>query len=131
VQAGDHGDPRAHLRHVVHPQDPAEIRRSRALDVWSAISVALAILLLGALLITEPGLWWVGLVVVAVGYVVIEALVRRRFLRLLLDLTILLAVIAAVALVVTHLAASVAIVLLAIGFIILRDNVREMRRARR
>ena len=131
VQAGDHGDPRAHLRHVVHPQDPAEIRRSRALDVWSAISVALAILLLGALLITEPGLWWVGLVVVAVGYVVIEALVRRRFLRLLLDLTILLAGIAAVALVVTHLAASVAIVLLAIGFVILRDNVREMRRARR
>jgi hypothetical protein len=129
VIAGDQGDPRAHLRHVVHPQDPAEIRRSRALDIWSAVSVALAVLLLGALLITGAAPWWVGLVVIAGGYVAIEALVRRRFLRLLLDLTILLAVVAAVIVVVTHLAVFVAAGLLAIGVIILRDNVRELRRS--
>jgi hypothetical protein len=130
VRAGDHGDPRAHLHLVVHPQDPAEIRRSRLLDVWSAVSVALAILLLGALLITDAAPWWVGLLVIAAGYVVLEALVRRRFLRLLLELTILLAVAGAAILLVTNLALFVAAGLLAIGYMVLRDNVRELRRAR-
>jgi hypothetical protein len=128
VRAGDHGDPRTHLRHVVHPQDPAEIRRSRALDVWSAVSVALAILLLGVLLISDARDWWVGLVVIVAGYVAIEALVRRRFLRLLLNVTVLLALVAGAIVVVTYLPAFVALGLLAIGFLILRDNVRELRR---
>jgi hypothetical protein len=130
VRAGDHGDPRAHLHLVVHPQDPAEIRRSRLLDVWSAVSVALAILLLGALLITDAAPWWVGLLVIAAGYVVLEALVRRRLLRLLLELTILLAVVGAAILLVTNLALFVAAGLLAIGYMVLRDNVRELRSAR-
>ena len=129
VREGDPGDPRAHLRHVVHPQDPAAIRRSRLLDVWSAISVALAVLLLGALLITRAAPWWVGLIGIAVGFVAIEALVRRRVLRLLLDLTILLAIVGAAILVYTSLAEFVALGLLAIGFVILRDNVRELRQA--
>jgi hypothetical protein len=114
---------------VVHPQDPAAIRRSRLLDVWSAISVALAVLLLGALLITEAAPWWLGLVVVVTGYVVIEALVRRRFLRLLLNLTILLAIVGGAILLYTSLMVFVAVGLLAIGYVILRDNVRELRRA--
>jgi hypothetical protein len=130
VRAGDHGDPRAHLHLVVHPQDPAEIRRSRLLDVWSAVSIALAILLLGALLITDAAPWWVGLLVIAAGYVVLEALVRRRFLRLLLELTILLALAGAAILLVTNLALFVAAGLLAIGYMVLRDNVRELRSAR-
>lgn len=130
VREGDAGDPRAHLRHVVHPQDPAAIRRSRLLDVWSAVSVALAVLLLGVLLITGAAPWWLGLVVIAAGYVAIEALVRRRFLRLLLDLTILLAIVGAAILLSTSLVVFVALGLLAIGVIILRDNVRELRRAR-
>ena len=75
------------------------------------------------------GAWWVGLVVIAAGYVVIEALVRRRFLRLLLDLTILLAIVGAAILLYTSLVLFVALGLLAIGFIILRDNVRELRQA--
>jgi hypothetical protein len=114
---------------MVHPQDPAAIRRSRLLDVWSAISVALAVLLLGALLITRAAPWWVGLIGIAVGFVAIEALVRRRVLRLLLDLTILLAIVGAAILVYTSLVEFVALGLLAIGFVILRDNVRELRQA--
>jgi hypothetical protein len=130
IRAGDMGDPRTHLRHVVHPQDPAEIRRGRVLDVWSAMSVALAILLLGGLLITNVAPWWTGLIVVAIGYVVIEALVRRRVLVLLLNLTILLAVVASLILLWTHFALAVAASLLAIGFMILKDNLGELIRAR-
>ncbi len=127
VREGDPGDPRAHLRHVVHPQDPAAIRRSRLIDIWSAVSVALAVLLLGGLLITGLAPWWVGLVVIAAGYLVIESLVRRRFLRLLLDLTILLAIVGAAILLYSSLVLFVALGLLIVGFIMLRDNVRELR----
>ena len=87
-------------------------------------------MLLAVLLITEPEAWWVGLVAIGAGYVAIEALVRRRFLRLLLDLTIVLALVAAVIVVATYLAWFVAAGLVTIGALILRDNVRELRRAR-
>ncbi len=129
LRAGDRGDARAHLRHVVHPQDPSEIRLSRLLDVWSAVGVSLAILVLAVLLFAAPQYLWVGLLLVIGVSIMIEALVRRRFLRLLLDVTIILAVIGAVILVGSNLVLFIALALLTIGFLILRDNVRELRRA--
>jgi len=130
LRAGDTGDPRSHLRHVVHPQDPAEIRRSRVLDVWSAVSVAFAVVLLGVLLIFNVSWWWIGVLVIVAGYVAIEALVRRRFLALLLDVTIVLAVIGALIVVAAYLPEFIAVALLAVGVVILRDNVRELRQSR-
>jgi hypothetical protein len=127
LAAGETGDPRAHLHHVVHPQDPATIRRSRVLDIWSAISVALALGVMGWMLIMEIGEWWVGLLVVVVAYTVIEAVVRRRFLQLLLQVTILLAMIGVVILVREYLSWSIALLLLIVGLLILRDNLRELR----
>jgi len=127
AQSGDPGDPRAHLQLVVHPQDPSEIRRSRLLDIWSALSVAAAILLLGGLLITDLAPWWVGMIVILAGFVAIEALVRRRFLQLLLDLTVGLAIVGAAILLVTNLGLFIAVGLLGVGGIILRDNLREVR----
>jgi hypothetical protein len=127
VDRGEPGDPRAHLRFVAHPQDPAVIKRSRLLDVWSAVGIAAAMVLLGGLLLFEITWWWVGLLTIVGGFVVIEALVRRRFLVLLLNVTVLLAVIAALILVGSHLLEGIAIVLLAIGVLLLRDNVRELR----
>ena len=127
VARGEPDDPRAHLHFVAHPQDPSLINRSRLLDVWSAVGIAAAIVLLGGLLIFEVEWWWIGLAAILGGYVVIEALVRRRFLALLLNVTVLLAVIAALILLGSHLLEGIAIVLLAIGVLLLRDNVRELR----
>jgi hypothetical protein len=127
VARGEPGDPRAHLDFVARPQDPGLINRSRLLDVWSAVGIAAAMVLLGGLLIVGVSWWWVGLVAILAGYIVIEALVRRRLLDLLLNVTVLLALIAAVILVGSHLLEGMAIVLFAIGFLLLRDNVRELR----
>jgi hypothetical protein len=127
LAAGDVGDPRAHLRHVVNPQDPATIRRSRVLDIWSAVSVALALGVMGTMLIMDIGQWWVGLLVVVAAYTVIEAVVRRRFLQLLLQVTILLAMVGVVILVREYVSWSIALVLLVVGLLILRDNLRELR----
>jgi hypothetical protein len=126
---GDTEDPRAHLRHVVHPQDPAQIRLSRALDVWSAIGVSLAILLYGILLFTNPWAWWIGLLAIGAAALGIEALVRRRFLRLLLDVTIILAFAGGIILVSANLPLMIAVGLLGIGLFVLRDNIRELQPA--
>ena len=124
---GEPSDPRSHLQFVAHPQDPALIRRSRILDVWSAVGIAAALVLLGALLIFEVSYWWVGMLAILGGYAAIEALVRRRFLVLLLNVTVLLAVVAALILIGSHLLEGIALLLLAIGVLLLRDNVRELR----
>jgi hypothetical protein len=124
---GEPGDPRAHLRFIARPQDPRLINRSRLLDIWSAVGIAAAMVVLGGLLVLEVSSWWIGIAAILAGYVVIEALVRRRFLALLLNVTVLLAVIAALILLGSHLLEGIAIVLLAIGVLLLRDNVRELR----
>jgi hypothetical protein len=127
ARAGDPGDPRAHLRFVAHPQDPSLIRRSRILDVWAALSVAAAILIIGSLLFLGIEQWWIGLPAVIAGYIAIEALVRRRFLGLLLNVTAVLAVIGALILIRTYLVETVALAVLGVGILILRDNARELR----
>ena len=131
VRAGDPGDPRAHLRFVAHPQNPDLIRRSRILDVWASISAGAAIVLIGVLLILGLDTWWVGLPAIILGYVGIEALVRRRFLDLLLNVTALLAAVGALILLREYLIEALAVAVFAIGVVILRDNVRELRAANR
>jgi len=127
LEAGDLGDPRAHLRMVVRPQSQQDIRRSRVLDFWSAIGVGLAVLFIGVVLVLEPGRVWMALIVVAIGYLAIETIVRRRVLQTLLDLTLILAGISLVLLAVQNLVFVLAVAVVAVGFVILRDNVRELR----
>jgi hypothetical protein len=127
LESGDLGDPRAHLHMVVRPQSPQEIRRSRLLDFWSAVGVGLAVLFIGAVLVLDPGRIWGALAVVAVGYVAIETIIRRRVLQTLLDLTLILAGIAVVVLVATSLVLVLALAVVAVGLVILRDNLRELR----
>ncbi len=60
----------------------------------------------------------------------IEALVRRQFLQLLLQVTIVLAIIGVLILIPAFFLWAVAGVLLVIGVLILRDNVKELRWSR-
>jgi hypothetical protein len=112
---------------VARPQSQAEIRRSRILDFWSAIGVGLAVLFLGLVLILDPGSIWIALIVVAAGYVAIETIIRRRVLQTVLDLTLVLAGIALVLIAAQNLVLVLALSVVAVGVVILRDNVRELR----
>jgi general stress protein CsbA len=75
----------------------------------------------------EPTWIWAALLVVCFGYVAIETIIRRRVLETLLDVTLILASIALVLIVFQNFLFVVAIVVLAVGFVILRDNLRELR----
>ena len=125
------GDPKAHLRYVARPQPQDEVRQSRILDVWSAAGVAAAMLLLASLLFFGVSWWWIAIPLIAFTYVGIEALVRRRFLILLLNISVLLAVVASFILIRLYFVEAIAGVILVIGFLILRDNMRELRASMR
>ena len=127
LAAGDIGDPRSHLHMVVRPQSQRDIRRSRLLDFWSAIGVGLAVIFIGVVLVFDPGRIWLALLIVAVGYLAIETIIRRRVLQTLLDITLILAGISLILIVIQNLVLVLALGVVAVGFVILRDNVRELR----
>lgn len=127
LEAGDPGNPRSHLRMVARPQSQRDIRRSRILDFWSAIGVGLAIFLIGFVLFVVPAWIIPALLIVVVGYVAIETIIRRRVLETLLDVTLILAAISLVVIAVQNYVVVIAFAILAVGIVILRDNLRELR----
>ena len=127
IGAGDWGDPRSHLRHEHHPIPPEETRYGRLVELWSAVSVGL-LLLVTVLLVYFGILSPIGTVLVVVAaYTFIEAAFQRRLTILLLRLTLLLATIAAIVLAVTYATQVLVVALVGLAAIILVDNVRELR----
>ena len=126
LEAGDFGDPRAHIRHDHHPVPPETTRYGRLIELWSAISISVVlVIIVGSIYTGLLGPLFSVLLAVVV-YAVAEAAFRHRLGVLLLRTTVLLAIVAAVILVWNHLT------ILAIGGIVglavftLVDNVREI-----
>lgn len=127
IQAGDWGTPTAHIRHDHHPeQSPSS--QYRAVEVWAAISGALALLALLGLFLLHPPHWiWLSVVVILI-IAGVEAATRRRLVNYLLTVSIFLAFVASVILVWQF---WVLIVLLAVGAVVIYvilDNLRELRK---
>jgi hypothetical protein len=98
IEHGDFGDPRVHIKHDHHPVPPEMTRYGRLVEVWSAISISLVLVLIVAS-------WYTGLlgpiVSVIAGialYLVLEAAFRRRLGVLLLRTLIIVAAIVGLAL---------------------------------
>jgi hypothetical protein len=128
VAAGDFGDPRAHIRHDHHPVPPETTRYGRFLELWSAVSISLLlVLIVGSVYTGLLGPLASVLVGVAV-YAVIEAAFRRRLGVLLLRTTLVLAIVATIILVWTHLTFIVVGGIVALALFTLLDNVREISR---
>lgn len=126
VANGDMGSPTQHIRHS-HPPEPPLPSIHRIVELWAAVSGALALLLLiGLLLLRPPGwLFWVPGVIF--GFALIEAMNRRRLSRFLLNSVILLALVATAILVFTFWQLVVLLCLLGLVAFIVRDNFRELR----
>jgi hypothetical protein len=128
--AGDRGDPRAHLAHAAHPEPPAQTRQRVFAETWAALSVGVLVLALALIL------WFhilpVGptVALLVTGYLAIESFAQRRVETLLLRVTVLLAMISTV-LLATHYARELMLLGLgALGLFILLDNARELVRRR-
>jgi hypothetical protein len=128
VEAGDFGGPRAHLKHDHHPV-PAELTRyGRAVEVWSAVSVAVLLVAVVGLIFFANTTWLVGLAVGVIGYVLIESAFRRRLTTLLLRVTLVLSLLTLALLAVQFAGILVALAIAAFALIVFADNVREVAR---
>ncbi len=126
LEAGDLGDPRAHLAHDMTPTPPQESRFGLLVELWSAISVSLMLLLIVGLIWIRAVPWWGALLIGIAGYTLIEALFRRRVTTLILRTSLLLAIIAAGVLLWEFRLQVVLAGIVAIAVLIFADNIREV-----
>lgn len=127
AEAGDLGDPRAHLRHDHRPQPREEQRYGRVVEFWSAVSAGALVITL--LVTTYTGVLsiWASMLVAIGGYVAIEAAFRRRLIELGLRVTVFLAVIGALVLAIEFLPLIIVVSIGGVALIAIVDNVRELR----
>ncbi len=129
IEAGDAGDPQAHLRHKRSPESPLEIRRSGAAEVWAGLSISI-ILLGGVGVLSLARENWVTALALLIGaVVVVENVLHRSLQRLLLNATIVLALISTAVLIYRFFWPISLLVVVVIALVILRDNLRELRGA--
>ncbi len=129
LEAGDHGDPRAHLRHEQHPVSGAQTRYGRVVEFWSAISIS--VLLLAVVVPLYLGLlpWWAALLIGVGAYLLLEAAFRRRLTALLLRVTLVLAAVGALVLLYEYAGLVIVAGIVGLALLIFADNVRELRRS--
>ena len=127
IEAGDEGDPRAHLHQPHRPVPGSDIRYGRLVEFWSALSVGLLLLTVAALVWFAIVPWWGALLIALAAYVVLEAAFRRRLMLLTLRIELALAVVGAVILIYELRFAVIIGAIVALALLILADNLRELR----
>ncbi len=126
LEAGDPGDPRAHLHHVMRPVPHVDTRYGILVELWSAVSVSIMLIAIAALIWLRLVPWWGALLIGMIGYALTEAALRRQFTRLVLRATLLLAIIGAAVLAWEFRLQAVLVGIFGIAILIFWDNVREV-----
>ena len=83
--------------------------------------------MLTTLLVLVPSHWWTWLILVIAGFITIEATIRRRLVNLLLNVTIILAVVTGLILIIKFWWLVVLIGAFALVITITKENLRELR----
>jgi uncharacterized membrane protein YccC len=119
------GPPTAHLKHPHHPSQTP--RHRRAIEVWAAISGALALLAFGYLIIVTPPNWIWLVIMVAVAFGLADAWARGRLTGFLLNVVLGLAVVGAMILFIEYWQLIIVGALAIVVLYMIRDNLREIR----
>ena len=128
LRGGIVDDPRAHLHHAAVPEPPVVTQRRALAETWAALSVGLLVASLAIIIwfrILSPV---VAIVVLFGFYLAIESFFRKDVRRLILQISMALAMITVVILAVTYIRELVLIGLGALGVLLILDNVGELRR---
>ncbi len=126
IVAGEKSSPTAHLRTVHHPEPPLP-PHGRIVDLWAALSGAVAVLAIAYLLLFRPPLWLALVVVVGLALGAIEAATRGRLTNYLLTTVIILALTASAILVIEFWQLIIALAIIAAVVFMVIDNLRELR----
>lgn len=127
LQTGKRGDPQSHIQHNHHPQTETEVQVNRLVEAWAAISIGVVLIGAAIVVITDPDRWIPSLAFLGVALVVIEALFHKRLHLLLLNITLLLAIITAAILVYEFFWQLLAVAMVGMALMIINSNFRELR----
>ena len=128
LEAGELGDPTAHLHHAQHPFQPRTPATATWSEIWSAISISLILITIVGLLYFHIVPWWAAFLIGVGGYVLLESAFRRRLTLLVLRTSLILAVIGAVLLALIYAELVVVAAIVALALIVFADNIREVAR---
>jgi hypothetical protein len=124
---GNRGSPTSHLHKVHHPEPPLPAGH-RLVEIWAAMSSALILLGIVAVLILQPASWPAWLIGLALIMGFVENLVRRNLVNYLLNVIIILAIIAAGIIVIEFWQLILGLALAGVVIFIIRGNLLELRR---
>ncbi|MCJ7443942.1 MAG: hypothetical protein MUO26_05345 [Methanotrichaceae archaeon] len=126
LQKGDLGDPQAHLTIKRYPEPPLT-QGGRLATYWIALSGALLVLFIAALLLFLPQNLIILGVAVAGVFLAIESIARHRFISFLLSVTIALAIASSLILIWDFLWEILILGLIAIAMLSVVRNIRKLR----
>ncbi|HEX6383664.1 MAG TPA: hypothetical protein VF177_03240 [Anaerolineae bacterium] len=127
IEAGERGPARSHIRRAHHPVSDVQLRLGRFAEGWAAVSTGLMVIgfVLVALFAREFLL--LGLIALVSLVVIVEASFRHRLTRLIANVTIALAIVAALVLLFEFFWEIVVFVVLVAGGYIIWENIGELR----
>ena len=96
------------------------------IEIWSAVSAAILLLVVAALVFFNYFPWWGALLVALAGYLFIESALRQRLTQLMLRVVLVLAFISVVLLVWNYHTEVVVLAVVGLALFLLIDNVREV-----
>jgi hypothetical protein len=126
LERGQPEDPRAHITRLAKPASDPDLRLSRVVEVWAAVSIGFLLIGLVFLLVTAPQylvLWLAG---VLGAFIFIESLFRRRLVNLITSLTIALAVFCSLVLLYEFFWEIAVLAVLVAGLYLAWENIREL-----
>jgi hypothetical protein len=126
-RAGGSDDPRAHIRHAARPVPPAEMRFSRAAELFAALSTSLLLAGVAALTVFAPGYALSGAIVLLIAVLVAESVLRATFVRTVNRIAVVLALVAAVILVIHFWRPVLLAALVGLAIFLLLQRIRELR----
>jgi hypothetical protein len=126
-RANQRDDPRAHIRRAAEPVPPAQMRFSRAAEIWAAVSLSLLLLAVAALIQFAPDDAWAGVVVLLIALVVGESILRATFVRTVNRVAVILALVATVILFIHFWKWVLIIGLIALAVFLILQRIRELR----
>lgn len=121
------GDPQSHIEHIHRPQSQQVVLLGRLAEGWAALSTGIVLMAFVVLSLTNLGNRFTVLALIFALFLLIEAVLYRRLERLLLNITVTLAVIAGLVLVYEFFWYVLAAGAVALAVLIISDNVRELR----
>jgi hypothetical protein len=126
LNAGDRGPMRAHIGRAQLPIPPNEVRLGRIAEIWAAMSIGLAMIIMVFLIIFERESLGIGLAITVGAFLIIEAAFRRWLGQLVAFVTAVLTLVAAGILLVEFFWIIVVVLVVLVGGYLIWENLREL-----